>query len=80
MEADVHDILIVLHRTGEEVVTVGKEPNNGKKLEHENVVLHDMKTGKWSGGNFTLALPAPKSSMQHDEEEATLVQAGLGGR
>ena len=79
MEADVHDILIVLYRSGEVVVKVGEEPNKGKKIEHGNIVKHDMKTGQRSGGDFTLVLPAPKSSIQDEEEAVTLVQAGSGG-
>jgi hypothetical protein len=60
MEADVHDILIVLYRSGEVVVKVGEEPNKGKKTEHGNIVRHDMKTGQRSGGDFPASIASSK--------------------
>lgn len=63
-EAEVHDILVVIYRGGDEIVKIGKGPNKGKKLKHHNVVKNVMKIGEWSGGNLTLALPAPRSAMR----------------
>ncbi|OAL02458.1 DUF1223-domain-containing protein [Phaeosphaeriaceae sp. SRC1lsM3a] len=79
VEAEVHDVLVVLYRSGEEVVKVGKGANKGKKIRHRNVVKQVMKIGEWSGGDLTLPLPASKASMKHGEEAAVLVQAGAGG-
>ena len=73
------DVLVVVYRGGEVIVKVAKGANKGKKIKHVNVVKDVMKIGEWQGGNLTLALPAPRSSMKHGEEAAVLVQGGAGG-
>ncbi|ORX88690.1 thioredoxin-like protein [Clohesyomyces aquaticus] len=78
-EAESHDILLVIYRAGEEVVKAGKGPNKGKKLKHANIAKQVRKIGEWKGGDLTMALPAPKSSMPQGEEAAVLVQADAGG-
>ncbi|KAH7112485.1 thioredoxin-like protein [Dendryphion nanum] len=78
-EVEAHDILVVLYHDGEETVKIGKGPNKGKKLKHRNVVKDIIKIGEWHGGDLTLQLPVPKSSMQAHENAVVLVQAGSGG-
>jgi hypothetical protein len=78
-EAQSHDILVVLYRSGEEVVKVGKGPNKGIKLRHRNVVKQVTKIGEWTGGNQVLALPTARGSMKAGEEAVVLVQDGSGG-
>lgn len=78
-EAEVHNILLVVYRGGDEIVKAGRGPNKGKKLKHRNVVRQVIKIGEWQGGSLVMTLPTPRSSMQQGEEAAVLVQAGAGG-
>ncbi|KAF9781050.1 hypothetical protein IL306_014347 [Fusarium sp. DS 682] len=74
-----HDIILVLYRSGDEKVKIGKGPNKGVKLDHRNVVTDVVKMGKWTGGDITLPLPASKDSMKPRENAVVLVQEGAGG-
>ncbi|KAJ4050837.1 hypothetical protein NW761_005634 [Fusarium oxysporum] len=77
--AEEHDIILVLYRSGDEKVKIGKGPNKGVKLDHRNVVTDVLKIGKWTGGDSTLPLPASKDSMKPGENAVVLVQEGAGG-
>ncbi|KAF5696570.1 hypothetical protein FGLOB1_13427 [Fusarium globosum] len=77
--AEEHDIIIILFRSGDEKVKIGKGPNKGVKLDHRNVVTDMLKIGKWTGGDVTLRLPASKDSMKPGENAVVLVQEGSGG-
>ncbi|KLP08821.1 uncharacterized protein LW94_2814 [Fusarium fujikuroi] len=77
--AEEHDIIIILFRSGDEKVKIGKGPNKGVKFDHRNVVTDMLKIGKWTGGDVTLRLPASKNSMKPGENAVVLVQEGSGG-
>lgn len=79
-EVESHDIVLVVYKSEDDKVKIKKGPNKGKKLNHRNVVLNVIKIGEWRGGNITVPLPQPKSSMSAGQEAAVLVQqGGMGG-
>ena len=78
-EGESYDILLVVYKSGDDRVKIGKGPNKGKKLVHRNIVTNIVKIGEWNGGNVTVPLPASKSSMNPSDEAVVLVQQGGGG-
>jgi hypothetical protein len=78
-EIEPHDVFVVVYAGKDENVKVGGGPNKRKKMNHRNVVMNVMKIGEWAGGNLTLTLPSPKSSMNPAQEAAVFVQQGPGG-
>jgi hypothetical protein len=78
-EIESHDILLVTYKSEDEKVKISKGPNKGKKLVHRNAVTEIVKIGEWIGGNLTIPLPTPKSSMRPGTEAAVLIQSGSGG-
>lgn len=79
VEAQPHEVLLVLFDSKDQNIKVGKGPNKGKKLNHRNVVTDVIKVGDWTGGNAVWALPVSRRSLNQDSGAVVLLQEGGPG-
>jgi hypothetical protein len=76
-EAAVHDVLLILYDAKAETVKVGKGPNKGKKMVHQNIVKDVVKIEEWNGAVRNVVVPEVGSA---GLSKVVVVQEGSGGR
>ena len=78
-EAEVHDVVLISYNSDSkgETVKVGKGPNKGKKMAHNNLVKEVFKIEEWAGGPRVIAIPdlPTVNGLQH----VAVLQQRLGG-
>ena len=75
-ESEVFDLLLVTYDSSSETVKIGKGPNKGKKLVHQNLVKDVSKIEEWNGGIKQVALP---EFGRDGFERVVVLQQGNGG-
>jgi hypothetical protein len=75
-ESEPYDINVIVYDPSSEKIKVGKGPNKGQKIVHQNVVKDIIKVGEWQGGNIQVPLPNTDFG---GFKAVAVVQAGPGG-
>ena len=76
VEAEHHDVLVIVYDPKSVTVKVEKGPNKRKKMEHRNVVEDVVKIEEWSGGVRNVSVPQIGGE---GLERVVVVQQGQGG-
>ena len=69
-------MLLITYDPSSETVKIGKGPNKGKKLVHQNLVKDVSKIEEWNGGIKQVALP---EFGRDGFERVVVLQHGNGG-
>ncbi|KAI1496938.1 thioredoxin-like protein [Biscogniauxia marginata] len=79
LEAEKHDVFVIVYEDRSETFKIPRGPNKGKKVVHKNVVKDLLKIGEWVGSNAIMPLPVSPAQMAPGIAAVIIVQAPMGG-